>query len=282
MTISVFGSVNIFLIVGFLCRVKIRVAWISTLSTQFTQKKILVFRKSLVYKLATNIIANSNATKLDAVKIYKVAQEKIKVLPNSVKDFYNEVSNNEEKEIKSITYVGRLHKSKGVQILIRAFYQIHFQFSNIRLVIIGGGEEELFLKALVNELNLNDFVSFKGNLTKIKVLESFKKSYLAVIPSVSEAFGFTVIEAMSMKTLVIGANNTGIKEIIKDNNTGLLFETNNVESLAEKMTEMLKQPNKRDRLVLNGFNHFQKKYETKFAIQRDRAFFNSLIKNTNE
>jgi len=280
MTISVFGSVNIFLIIGFLCRVKARIAWISTLSTQFEQKKILVFRKSLVYKLATNIISNSKATKLDVIKTYKVAEEKIKVLPNSVKNFYSEISNNES-EFQLISYVGRLHKSKGVEVLIRAFYKIHFQFSNIRLIIIGGGEEEEFLKELVSELKINDFVFFKGNQTKINVLESFKKSYLAVIPSVSEAFGFTVIEAMSMKTLVIGANNTGIKEIIQNNKTGLLFETNNIENLAEKMSEMLKNPDKRDRLALDGFNHFLKNYETKYAIERDRVFFDSVIKKTN-
>lgn len=282
MTISVFGSVSLFLIVGFLCRVNIRIAWISTLSTQFRQKKKLVFRKSLIYKLATNIVTNSIATKLDAVKTYQVAEDKVRVLPNSVKDYYANIEIDKNTELKMITYVGRLHKSKGVEVLIRAFYEVHFQFSNIRLVIIGGGEEEGFLKKLVVELNINEFVFFKGNQSKVTVLENFKRAFLTVVPSVSEAFGFTVIEAMSMKSLVIGANNTGIKEIIQDNVTGLLFETNNVKNLVEKIIEVLENPEKRDSLALNGFNHFQKNYETRIAIERDRAFFNSLIAKRND
>ena len=280
MTISVFGSVNIFLIVGFLLRVKVRVAWISTLSTQFEQKKKAVFRKSLIYKLATNIISNSIATKEDSIKNFKIAEKKIKVLPNSVRDQIYEINNTDDNS-RFILFVGRLHKSKGVEVLIKAFAKIHNQFSDFKLIIIGGGEEEEYLKELVRNSNLEEFILFKGNQSKRIVLEAFKKSYISVVPSLSEAFGFTVIEAMSMNTLIIGSNNTGIKEIIKDNVTGFLFDTGNVENLAEKMTIAIQQPELRDKLALSGFYHFQKNYETKFAIKRDITFFESLINNVN-
>jgi|GEM_PF-2224015 len=278
MTISVFGSVNIFLIVGFLCRIKVRVAWISTISTHFKQKKTLLYRKSFVYKLATNIIANSKATKEDAVKNYYVSDNKIKILPNSVKDLYSEINELKEDTRKTIVYVGRLYSQKGVDVLIKAFSQVCLQFPDFKLIILGGGEEEKNLKKLVTDLNIDKNVVFKGNQPKVEVLDTFKKSYLAVIPSLSEGFGFTVIEAMSMKTMVIGSNNTGIKEIIQDNKTGFLFETSNENDLAEKIIKVIKQPALRDELALNGFKHFQENYETNVAIERDWSFFNSLIK----
>lgn len=278
MTISVFGSVNIFLLVGFLCRVKVRVAWISTISTHFKQKKSLLYRKSFIYRLATNVIANSLATKEDAMKNYHVSASKIKVLPNSVKNLYSEISQVQDDNCKTIVYVGRLYSQKGVDVLIKAFSQVCSQFQDFKLIILGGGEEEKKLKELVNDLKIDQYVVFKGNKPKAEVLSTFKKSYLAVIPSLSEGFGFTVIEAMSMKTMVIGSNNTGIKEIIQDNKTGFLFETSNENDLAEKIIKVIKQPALRDELALNGFEHFQKNYETNIATERDWSFFSSLIK----
>ncbi|MDQ6529637.1 glycosyltransferase [Flavobacterium sp. LHD-85] len=278
MTISVFGSVNIFLIVGFLCRVKFRVAWISTISTHFRQKKSLLYRKSFAYRLATTIVTNSKATKEDAIKNYYVCESKIKVLPNSVKDLYSTINEDEKENYKTIVYVGRLYSQKGVDVLIKAFSMVCPQFPDFKLIILGGGQEEKKLKKLVDDLKIGQRVIFKGNQPKVKVLETFKNSYLAVVPSLSEGFGFTVIEAMSMKTMVIGSNNTGIKEIIQDNKTGFLFETSNEHDLAEKIIKSIKQPALRDELALNGFKHFQKNYETDFAVERDWSFFNSLIR----
>lgn len=280
MTISVFGSVNMFLLIGFLCRIKTRIAWIRTLSSQFEQKKRIVFRKSLIYKLATNIISNSEATKTDAIKSYFIAKEKIKVLPNSVKDLYSEININSSNNLNVITYVGRLHKSKGVGTLIEAFFKIHLLFPDFRLIIIGNGEEQTNLKKLVYDLGIDSFVDFKGNLSKIEVLENFKKSYMVVIPSLSEAFGYTVIEAMSMKTLVIGSNNTGIKEIIQDNKTGFLFESNNVDDLVRKIILAIQHHELRDKLALHGFTHFKNNYELAIATDRDLYYFKNLIKNS--
>lgn len=276
LTLSIFGSVNIFLIIGFLCGIQNRIAWIRTLTTQFPQKRVLLLRKSLVYKLATKIITNSNATKEDAIVNYHVNEDKIIVLPNSVKNLYAQIKDSKT-DNKQIVYVGRLHKSKGIRVLINSFFLVKEKFQNCKLIIVGSGEEEKKLKKLVNGLNLEESVYFKGNLSKIEVLEMFKNSYLAVVPSLSEAFGYTVIEAMSMKTLVIGSNNTGIKEIIQDSKSGLLFNTNDSEDLAIKMITALENTVLRNDLANQGYEHFLKNYELSEAIERDYNYFEYLI-----
>lgn len=276
-TISVFSSVNLFLIVGFLCRVKLRVAWIRTLTTQFPQKKLLVKRKSMIYKLATKIIVNSNATKQDAVLNYGVNEKKIAVIPNSVKDVYETIPELREISKKSITYVGRLHYSKGVKTLIQAFDIVVKEHPSIELIIIGSGPEEAHLKQLTASLNLSRNIFFKGTMSKTSVLEAFKKTCIAVVPSVSEAFGFTVIEGMSMKTLVVGANNTGIKEIIIHNKTGLLFETNDCNDLANKLYCAIENTELRDQLATAGYIRFLECFETEMAINRDFLYFKNMI-----
>ena len=229
MVISNFGSVNIFTLISFICLVKHRIAWVHTISTQFDSKKVFRFRKSLVYKLCTNIVTNSFATKQDVIDVFNVNKKKIFVIYNSL-NITNTPSS--PTEIENITYVGRLHKSKGVTILLDAFAIVLKELPSLKLNFIGNGPELEMLKEQCRLLKIESNVNFLGSLSKAEVLCSFKKSFCAVIPSFSEAFGYTVIEAMSEKTCVIGANNTGIKEIIIDNETGLLFDTGNVKHLA--------------------------------------------------
>ena len=274
--LSIFSFVNLFLIVGWLFRVNVRVAWIRTLSTQYAQKKHKVLRKSLIYSLATDIITNSNTTKKDVSDFFKIPLRKITVLPNSVKDYSDSL-----KEIvverNSLLYVGRLHPSKGIDILIHAFSQILKKFPQLHLDIIGQGEILDKLIELTKKLGISKNVSFQGEKNKETVLKAYKKSYCTIIPSHSEAFGFTVIEAMSVGTCVIGANNTGIKEIIIHDETGLLFETGNSDELALQLERILVNENFRNKLSSKGYHRFISKYENSVAINRDVEFFKGLI-----
>lgn len=272
MMISMFSFVNLFLVVGWLFRIKIRVAWIRTLSSQYAQKRYKVYRKSLIYGLSTDIITNSNATKNDVSSFFRIPERKITVLPNSVKDYSDSLQ-----EIKTNTdnllYVGRLHPSKGVDILLYSFSQLIESFPNLQLVIIGQGNILNELIKLAVSLDISSHVVFLGEKDKESVLRAYKASYCTIIPSYSEAFGFTVIEAMSTSTCVIGANNTGIKEIIRHEETGLLFETGNAVDLALQLERILKDKNFRNKLATNGYQRFFNCFENTIAINRDIKFF---------
>ncbi|UPS91662.1 glycosyltransferase [Bizionia sp. M204] len=275
--ISMFSFVNVFLIVGWLLRVPNRVAWIRTLSSQYEQKSYKVFRKSLIYKLATNVIANSNATRKDIVDFFNIPENKVFVLPNSVKDYgllLKEVSTDKLK----LLYVGRLHPSKGVDVLIWAFSKLLNKFPNLRLDIIGQGEILQELISQTHSLGISDYVTFLGVKDKETVLRAYKESYCTIIPSYSEAFGYTVIEAMSVGTCVIGADNTGIKEIIHHEKTGLLFETGNSVDLENQLARVITEPQFRNTICANGYKRFLNFYENSVAIDRDFNFFLSLQK----
>lgn len=278
LTVSLFGSVNIFMVMGFLMRIPHRFAWIRTLSTQFPQKKVLVLRKKYIYKLSTGIITNSEATKADAAVTYGIPLSKIKVLPNAVKAYPN-LNQVLPEGVKNIVYVGRLHPSKGVATLISAFEKLHAQHPDIHLQIIGSGPELQNLEKQVTTGNVTPAVTFKGNLYKTEVLKHFAAAYCAVIPSLSEAFGYTTIEAMSVKTCVVGANNTGIKEVIMDQVTGLLFETADATDLFEKLNFLLNNTTVRNDLAANGYLRFLKVYENTIAVQRDFNFFKNVIQH---
>jgi len=278
--ISMFSSVNLFLIVGWIFRVNVRVAWIRSLSTQFPQKIKYVYRKKIIYKLATQIITNSKATKKNAANFYSIRKNKIKVLPNSVIDYSDNIVN-VRLDTSKIVYVGRLNQTKGVDVLIKAFGLLIKKGFDIHLDIIGNGNFYKVLFELTESLQLSDKVSFLGSKSKEDVLKAYKSSYCSVVPSYSEAFGFTVIESMSVGTCVIGANNTGIKEIIVNNKTGLLFETGNEIDLVEKFELIFNDIGLRNDLANAGYNRFLGLFENSYAINRDSNFLNKL-KNQND
>lgn len=278
MHISLFGSVNLMTLVGWLAKVPLRITWIRTLSSQYDNKKWLMERKKVVYKLATNIFVNSEATKRDVQEVYKISASKINVLPNSIKQYPNEIRKNKT-ELKEISYAGRLHASKGIDTLLAAFKKCLEINRNLRLNIIGEGEEKVNLKKIVDRLNLNENVIFHGFQSKKNVLEIFKNSYMVVVPSITEAFGFVTIEAMSVKTAVIGSNTSGISEIIRDEKDGLLFEPKNEKELFKKMKYLLLNEEFTTQLAERGYARFLSTYEHHNAIERDFEVLDQYINN---
>lgn len=280
MSISMFGSVNLMLLLGWLCNVRHRIAWIRTLSTQFHNKPVLVQRKKMIYRLATNILVNSHSTKQDVQNEFHIASHKIKILPNSVKECKVSFEGSHD-NIKEIVYVGRLHSSKGINTLIQAFSDSLKIHKDIKLTIAGEGEEHQNLIALTEKLNISENVSFTGRLSKKEVLELMARAYFVVVPSIVEAFGYVTIEAMSVKTAVIGSNSTGIAEIIRDGIDGLLFEPKNSKELGEKMIKLLNDENLNKKLSIQGYQRFLEKFEYQKAVERDFLFFVNLIETSN-
>ena len=87
-------------------------------------------------------------------------------------------------------------------------------------MVIGEGEEKKNLERLAQDLKIDDRVFSPGAIPDAR--RYFKNFHIFVLPSLSEAFGITILEAMSQKIPVIATNVGGIPEIIEDENTGIL------------------------------------------------------------
>jgi len=279
MTISMFGSVNLMIVVSWIAKVPIRVAWIRTLSTQYANKKWLMERKRLIYKLSTHILVNSKATNLDTQKIYNILPEKITVLPNSIKRYNGDLLKELTKK-RHITFAGRLHESKGLNTLLKAFKKCFQHHQDIHLNIIGEGPERINLMNLTKKLQLIEHVTFHSYQPIDKVMHFFKNAYMVVVPSITEAFGFVTIEAMSVKTPVIGSNTSGIGEIIRDKEDGLLFEPENVDDLYKNMNLLLADNAYAEKLGEQGFKRFLNSYEHENCLVRDVEVLINWIENS--
>lgn len=147
----------------------------------------------------------------------------------------------------SILYVGRLEPRKGIDILLKALPIVLEACPDTKVNIIG--KQGYMAPNYEQEFgNRYPNVKFHGYLSDAKLSEIYGLSSIAVIPSRSESFGLTAIEAMGSGLAVVGSNTTGIAEIISDEINGLLFENGNYRELAAKLIKLIREPQTRQRL----------------------------------
>ena len=139
----------------------------------------------------------------------------------------------------TISYVGRLTKTKGIDLLIEAFYKNCERYKNIKLVITGTGEQEKELKDKTEMFNLKGLVNFTGR--KENVIPILDKTDIFVYPSIwEEGFGISVVEAMARGCIPITFNKGGLPEIVNDNINGFIADKDDSMCLAKTLSKVIK------------------------------------------
>jgi len=140
---------------------------------------------------------------------------------------------------KILLAVGSLVKSKGHDLLLQALASVVRQIGDVRLLIIGSGREKQDLKRLVARLGLESHVSFLGSLPHQEVMRYMSICDMFVLPSWSEGFGISYLEAMAHGKPVIACRGEGIEDIVVDGENGILVTPRNVEDVERAITTLL-------------------------------------------
>lgn len=232
-----------------------------------------IFTNNLIYnvflKLAKSkvdlFLAVSRVTRDQLSKKINIENNKIKVLYNFINlDKFNKknISCDIEKERKNlgieendliIGYVGRLAKIKGVRYLIKALAYLKFPY---KVLIIGDGSEKAYLEYLSRKNKVDNNVLFLGYRNDIVSIYSLLD--VLVVPSLSESFGLSVVEAQASGVPVIASNILALNEIIKDRENGLLFEVKDKKDLAEKIKLFYFNKETRSGIINNGLENVKK------------------------
>ncbi len=139
-------------------------------------------------------------------------------------------------------------------------------------MIVGAGDYLEQLKAQAESLGLADSIEFPGFVTSENKVERLRKAHVAVLPSLKEGWGLTNIEANSVGTTVVAANVPGLKDSVRHNETGLLFEYGNIEELTECLSKILTEESTRKRLEQGAL-----KWAEKFNWDSAAEKFNQLV-----
>ncbi len=156
----------------------------------------------------------------------------------------------------------RLEKSKGLDILLKAFKKAKAQLPSVKLLIAGTGSEESNLKKLTKNLKLTEDVKFLGNLSHEDMCSYMKSAIAHICPSRAESGGTVNFEAQASGCLTIGSNVGGIPEYIINGKTGYTFPSENYNMLADLLILSFTKPEERKRLIESAKKYI-KQYDNK-------------------
>ncbi len=148
-----------------------------------------------------------------------------------------------------IGYFGRLKKYKSVEHLLHAFVHVRSRIPDIKLVVVGDGDYRPALQKIADHLGIGSSVHFTGYVSEKEKVEWLNRVWFMVNTSSKEGWGLTVIESNACGTTVIGSDVPGLRDAIKDGETGLLYRYGNVNDLSEKILLLINNREMRDRLT---------------------------------
>jgi len=140
--------------------------------------------------------------------------------------------------VPTIGYFGRLKRYKSVDHLLRAVPRIRERVPELRVVIVGEGDDRPRLQAIARELGLTCVV-FEGFVSEQRKVELLQEVWLKVTTSSKEGWGLTVLEANACGTPAVASNVPGLREAVLHNETGLLYEYGDTTGLADSVTRLL-------------------------------------------
>ena len=189
--------------------------------------EIAKFSRGWTATKADLIITPSNHLK-NVVKGWGVKENRIKVIYNGtkLKSKPDPIDDQPNDYFKFIT-VGRLAPWKNIDIIIEALSDYKKANQNFIFYIVGSGPEEIKLKKLVNDLDLENFVTFTGQLQKDDLNYYLQKSDIYIQASSYEGLPHVILEAMSHNLSIISTPIGGTNEVIQDGKNGWVWELEN-------------------------------------------------------
>ena len=237
-------------------------------------------------KDASKVIALSQI-EAEQYKRMGVPEEKIAIIPNGIDlseyanlppkgCFKKKFGIKEEK--KTVLYLGRIHKIKGIDILVRTFANVVKKLDDVRLVIVGPDDGYLSeLEALIKALKIEDKVLITEPLYDRDKLEAYVDADLYVLPSRYETFPMTILEAYACGKPVIASKLDGLKDLVINRKTGLLIAPGNAEQLAKSIFSVLNDHDKAEEMGLRGRQFMKENFTITKVVNRLEDLYKEVV-----
>ena len=195
-----------------------------------------------------------------------IANELVTVIPNSVDiERFSPITERDPELEKALGlqgktvlgFCGSFYAYEGLDLAVRALPRILLSRPETRLVLVGGGFEELALRRLVDSLNLNEHVVFVGRVLNETIGRYYSLMDVLVFPRHSMRLTDLVtplkpLESMAQGKVVVASDVGGHRELIRDGYTGVLFTANSGEAFADATLRLLGDEHLRARLIRDG------------------------------
>ena len=215
----------------------------------------------------------SESLKQDTLRLFRIDKD-IKVIPN----FTNIKKSKETSPCKRtvmakpeeliVTHISNFRKVKRIDDVVRIFYGIQ-QKLPAKLIMVGDGPEREIADQLCKDLGIKSKVLFLGNTSDIDRILCFTDLFL--LPSASESFGLSALEAMAAGVPVVSSNTGGLPEVNEEGVSGYLCPTGDVKAMAEKAIYILE-----DKTRLAQFKQNARKVAERFDEDRIVPMYEAL------
>ena len=215
----------------------------------------------------------SESLKQDTLRLFRIDKD-IKVIPN----FTNIKKSKETSPCKRtvmakpeeliVTHISNFRKVKRIDDVVRIFYGIQ-QKLPAKLIMVGDGPEREIADQLCKDLGIKSKVLFLGNTSDIERILCFTDLFL--LPSASESFGLSALEAMAAGVPVVSSNTGGLPEVNEEGVSGYLCPIGDVKAMAEKAIYILE-----DKTRLAQFKQNARKVAERFDEEKIVPMYEAL------
>lgn len=234
--------------------------------------KLVSFLEKLAFKYADKIIVTTSEMKYEATKRHNILPEKLTVIPNSVNvNVFKPLP--EVNKIKGrLGFVGRFTGQKNIHLLIEAASQLE----NVSLLLVGSGPLKSELEKIAKKHKVK--VKFLGNVPNHELPRLLNSCEAFIMSSGWEGMPKALLEAMACGLPVIGADAPGIRDIIKNGQTGILCKhdvrdiRNAIKQIFDDKLLAKKIGNNARRFVLENFS-------LEKSIEKELELLRSLVQN---
>ncbi len=236
-------------------------------------------------KKATRIVTISKYSRKKILNYYNVDESKIRIVPNGVdvekfmqlNDSVSKKQSKTDDEI-SVLFVGSLIPRKGLNLLIEAAKKIVKQIPNVKFKIVGDGPlKNHLIDSLKQNRILSNFV-FLGKIKDDELPAIYSSADIFVLPSIQEGQGIVLLEAQACGLPVVAFDSGGVKEALRNRETGFLVESQNVEALTDALIELVLNESLRLTMGANGRKFVSENFTWSKCAERMLDVYNELLK----
>ncbi|HEU4720849.1 MAG TPA: glycosyltransferase [Gemmatimonadaceae bacterium] len=153
-------------------------------------------------------------------------------------DAHNYFPNWQPRTENRIIFVGRVTGEKQIDVLLRAVTLLPAEL-DVKVEIVGGGDQKRNLEHLATELGIADRVTFTGYVTDEELREAYHRASVLAMPSIAELQSIVTMEAMASALPVVAANAMALPHLVHDGENGYLFAPGSADDLAAKLRQVL-------------------------------------------
>lgn len=168
--------------------------------------------------------------------------------------------------------VARMRYQKGIDVLLRAWWQVAKQVPRARLLIVGDGPLLNSLEYLAESLDLTASVEFTGFCTN--VIAQLQRAHIAVLPSRWEGMSNALLEAMSCGLACIATRVSGSEDLLQEDTYGLLVEPEDADGLAAALLRWLQKPDLAQHYGQRARQYVEREYTFRHVMERYMELYN--------